>query len=318
MALSPHRSTWSTPAQSPHALLLDALCEAFAHVPRAEWLARMQAGLVTNGAGAPLSPTQVFLPQQSIHYSRSVPNEALIPVQERIVFENDAMVVADKPHFLPVVPSGGYVRETLLWRLQQKLNCPDLVPAHRIDRDTAGLVLFIKQRQHRGAYQNLFRDRLVDKTYLALAPDAPDFPPELQLQSWLQSSPAHFMQMQCLPSNAEGSTNATTTIKKIAVQAGLTALNAKNALKNTALYQLQPQTGLRHQLRVQMASLGLPILNDGLYPVVTPACESPHLQPALQLLAWRLGFVDPLSGEALQWQSALQLDCDWSAVAALK
>ena len=318
MALSPHRSTWSTPAQSPHALLLDALCAAFGHVPRAEWLARMQAGLVTNSAGAPLSPTQVFLPQQSIHYSRSVPNEALIPVQERIVFEGEAIVVVDKPHFLPVVPSGGYVRETLLWRLQQKLNCPDLVPAHRIDRDTAGLVLFIKQRQHRGAYQNLFRDRLVDKTYLALAPDAPDFPPEMPLQSWLQTSPAHFMQMQCLPSNGEGSTNATTTIKKIAVQAGLTALNAKNALKNTALYHLQPKTGLRHQLRVQMASLGLPILNDGLYPVVTPACESPHLQPALQLLAWRLGFVDPLSGEALQWQSQLQLDCDWSAVDALK
>ena len=318
MALSPHRSTWSTPAHSPHALLLDALCEAFAHVPRSEWLARMQSGLVTDSTGRALAPDQAFAPQQHVHYSRSVPNEAPIPVQERIVFENEVIIVADKPHFLPVMPSGGYVRETLLWRLQQKLNCPDLVPAHRIDRDTAGLVLFIKQRQHRGAYQNLFRDRLVDKTYLALAPDDAAFPPELQLQSWLQTSPAHFMQMACLPCNDAGAVNASTTIKKVAIQAGLTAQSAEKPLNNQALYLLKPRTGLRHQLRVQMASLGLPILNDGLYPVVTPECAAPHLLPPLQLLAWRLGFVDPLTKLALQWQSQLQLDCDWSAVAALK
>lgn len=318
MALQPHRSTWSTPAQSPHALLLDALCEAFAHVPRSEWLARMQAGLVTDSTGRALNAEELFAPQQHVHYSRSVPNEVPIPVQERIVFENEVIVVADKPHFLPVMPSGGYVRETLLWRLQQKLNCPDLVPAHRIDRDTAGLVLFIKQRQHRGAYQNLFRDRLVEKSYLALAPDDAAFPPELQLHNWLQTSPAHFMQMQCLPCNDVGAVNASTTIKKIAAQAVFTPENGKKALNNQALYLLQPRTGLRHQLRVQMAALGLPILNDGLYPIVTPECAAPHLQPALQLLAWRLGFVDPLTKQALQWQSQLQLDCDWSAVAALK
>lgn len=234
------------PQQAAGQTLLDFLSQRFAHVPRSEWQARFAEGLVQDASGKALAADALCLPQQRVYYNRRVQVEPPIPVHERVLFEDEAIVIADKPHFLPVLPSGSYVRETLLYRLREKLACPSLSPAHRIDRDTAGLVLFTKRPEQRAAYQNLFRDRAVEKSYHALAAPLDVMAPALaayipafvglaaaerwallqgagvNLHSQLQRSSAHFMQMDCQPV-AGGQGNAHTHIKIIAAQAGLTA-----------------------------------------------------------------------------------------------
>ena len=303
------------------ALLLDFLAARFAHVPRSEWQARLAEGLVCDAAGQAFEQDTPYQPGAKVYYSRRLPAEPPLPVQEQVLFEDEHIVIADKPHFLPVTPSGRYVRETLLYRLREKLACPTLSPAHRIDRDTAGLVLLVKQPEQRAAYQNLFRDRLVGKSYLALAPamdvmqaGLEDWLPAWQglpaaerlaqlqgagiaLQAWLQRA-EHFMQMHGQPAALAGKSNASTHIKMLAAQAGFTAENAKNMPENTAVYALQPSTGQRHQLRAQMCALGLPILGDGIYPQLTPEHDQPHTQMPLQLLAAELRFTDPITGQA--------------------
>lgn len=320
--------------------LLDFLCLRFAHVPRSEWQARFHDGLVLGADGQPLLPVALCQPQQRVYYSRRVAAELPIPVQEQVLYEDEAIVVADKPHFLPVVPSGRYVRETLLYRLRDKLACPTLSPAHRIDRDTAGLVLFTKRPEQRAAYQNLFRDRLVEKTYLALAAPLGVMHPRVEthlptlrglseaarwqllqgegveMHSDLARSAQHFMQMACQPAAADQA-NAKTLIKIVAAQAVLTAKNAKNMAKNLVCYELRPSTGQRHQLRAQMSALGVPIWGDGIYPTVTPECAAPHELPPLQLLAQRLAFTDPLTGQMREFCSQLPLLLLGAAAAAV-
>lgn len=329
------------PADSLGLTLLDFLARRFAHVPRGEWLLRFDEGLVQGENGQALSPAAACQPQQRVYYSRRVAAEARIPVQEQVLYEDETIVVADKPHFLPVVPSGRYVRETLLQRLREKLACPTLSPAHRIDRDTAGLVLFTKSPEYRAAYQNLFRDRQVAKTYLALAAplDVMRQGIEAHLPAWeglseqarwqllqgagvemhsyLERSSGHFMQMDCWVAGQAALCNAKTHIKIVAAQAYLTPENAKYTLKNWLIYELRPSTGQRHQLRTQMNALGVPIAGDGIYPIVTPECAAPHELPPLQLLAQRLAFTDPLTGQERQFCSQRQLGTEAGAVAAV-
>jgi tRNA pseudouridine32 synthase/23S rRNA pseudouridine746 synthase len=157
------------PSRQPAACstVLDFLVERFAAIPRDEWLARMDAGEVCNDAGERVSAQSRFIPQQKIYYFRRVAHEPHIPFAEQIVFQDAHIVVADKPHFLPVTPAGRFVEETLLVRLKRKLGVENLSPAHRIDRDTAGLVLFTIQPATRDVYQRLFRERAVEKRYEA-------------------------------------------------------------------------------------------------------------------------------------------------------
>ena len=324
------------PQQAAGQTLLDFLSQRFAHVPRSEWQARFAEGLVQDASGKALAADALCLPQQRVYYNRRVQVEPPIPVHERVLFEDEAIVIADKPHFLPVLPSGSYVRETLLYRLREKLACPSLSPAHRIDRDTAGLVLFTKRPQDRAAYQNLFRDRLVAKTYEAIAPaldvmalgieaHLPAFAgldaaqrwvlllgAGVEMRSLLRNSAAHFMQMDCQAVPVGQGSNAQTAIRIIAAQADFSALNAENMLRNAlpgtwCRYELRPRTGQRHQLRAQMCALGVPIVGDGIYPELTPQAELAHSQAPLQLLARELQFIDPLTGEIRHFTSALAL-----------
>jgi tRNA pseudouridine32 synthase / 23S rRNA pseudouridine746 synthase len=198
--------------------------------------------------------------------------------------------VADKPHFLPVLPSGQYLQETLLTRLKKQFNLPHLSPIHRIDRDTAGLVLFSIQPATRDAYHALFRKHQVTKTYEAIAPWNPNLPWPLTRETRLQPSPQHFMQQI----EVDGPPNTLTHIKPVEV------------LGDRARYELKPVTGHRHQLRVHMAGLGLPILNDGIYPVLTPEGSVDYTRP-LQLLAKRIEFVDPLGQVLRTFESQLKL-----------
>ena len=154
--------------------VLDCLCEHFSAIGREQWLDRMARGRVLDGHGMPIALDLPYKEGLRIHYFREVPDEKPIPVVESILYADEHLVVADKPHFLPVTPAGEYVEQTLLRRLIRRLDNPHLVPLHRIDRHTAGLVMFSANPQSRSAYQSLFPTRQIEKRYEAIAPALPE------------------------------------------------------------------------------------------------------------------------------------------------
>lgn len=269
--------------------MLDYLLQRLPQVSRAEWCRRMAAGEVVDEFGAAVTPLRAFERGIRLYYYRCLPEEAAIPFHESVLYQDEHLLVADKPHFLPVLPAGRYLHQTLLVRLKQRLGLDDLVPLHRIDRDTAGLVLFSVQRATRGLYQAMFRERTITKHYEAVAPwrAGVEFPREHR--SRMQES-AQFFRMHEVP----GEPNTHTRMELL------------EAAATWARYRLSPVTGKRHQLRVHMAALGLPLRNDPLYPVVNDAPEGDFSRP-LQLLARSLAFTDPLTGEPRHFESTRSL-----------
>jgi len=270
--------------------MLDFLAERLPAVDRAEWLARMQAGDVVDERGAPVAPTRTFEGGLRVYYYRHLADEPEVPFAETVLHQDEYLLVADKPHFMPVTPSGRYLQHTLLVRLKRRLGLPELSPLHRIDRDTAGLVLFSVQQRTRGAYQALFRDRTITKHYEAVAPWRADIAFPREHVSRMEESP-QFFRMHEVP----GEPNSHTHMEVMERQG------------DWALYRLSPITGKRHQLRVHMAALGLPLRNDAFYPVVNDPPEGDYSRP-LQLLARSLAFIDPLTGEGRQFTSQLRLN----------
>ena len=269
--------------------MLDALAAHFASVSRDEWQSRFARGLVLDAEGQPLPETAAHREGALIHYYREVAAEAPIPFTETVLHADAHLVVADKPHFLPVTPAGAHVEETLLARLIRKLANPQLVPLHRIDRTTAGLVLFSANPDSRAAYQALFRERRISKRYEALAAPLPQLSfPHTRCSRIVEGEP--FFRMQ----EVAGAANSETRIEVLS--------------KGTThwRYALTPITGKKHQLRVHMAALGAAIHNDDFYPVLAPQAEGEYDKP-LQLLAQQLAFVDPLSSALRIFHSGLAL-----------
>lgn len=266
---------------------LDFLTHKFPAVERDQWLTRINSGDVVDEHGARITADTPHRPNSKLFYFRFVPGEPPIPFAENVLFQDDLIVVADKPHFLPVTPAGRYLQETLLVRLKRKLGIDTLAPMHRIDRDTAGLVLFSIQPHTRDAYQKLFRERRVEKTYDAIAPWLPSLTLPVIYRSRLVESDA-FMQMQAV----DGDANA------------LTAIELTEIAGHLARYQLRPLTGQKHQLRAHMAALGIPIVNDRIYPVLEPdagACQD--WSSPLKLLAKAITFIDPITGLERHFES---------------
>ncbi len=270
-------------------LLLDFLAERLPAVSRSDWRRRMAAGEVVDEHGGAATADTVFAPGMRYYYYRELSSEAPVPFEETILYQDEHLLVADKPHFLPVVPAGQYLQQTLLVRLRRQTDLRELSPVHRIDAGTAGLVLFSVQRATRGRYQALFRDRLVHKVYEATAPWRADLPLPRTHATRLEES-GHFFRMHEVP----GEPNA------------VTAIDLVERLGGWARYRLAPVTGRRHQLRVQMAGLGLPLLGDTLYPQVNDAPPGDFSNP-LQLLARALSFDDPVTGQARHFASRLRL-----------
>ena len=267
--------------------LLEGLCARFPRIDRAQWADRFARGRVQDAQGRALAPDQAWQVGLEIVYFREVADEPVIPFAEAIVHQDADLLVADKPHFLPVTPAGGYVRETLLARLVARTGNRDLVPLHRLDRLTAGLVLFSTRPDSRDAYQRLFRERRIEKVYEALAPALP--PLAFPLERHTRLVPGEpFFRMTEVP----GEPNARTRIEVI------------EAAGPVWRYRLHPVTGRKHQLRVHMAGLGAPILGDDLYPDLL--ADGPADTP-LQLLAKELTFDDPLSGQRRTFTSGLSL-----------
>ena len=269
--------------------MLDFLAQRLPVVARDAWCQRMLAGEVVDERGQAVAPERPFEGGLRLYYYRSLPAESVLPFSETVLYQDEHLVVADKPHFMPVTPSGRYLHATLLVRLKRQLGLPQLSPLHRIDRDTAGLVLLSVQQRTRGAYQALFRDRQITKHYDAIAPWRADLVFPREHASRLEESP-QFFRMQ----EAPGEPNSHTHMQLLEV-AG-----------SWARYRLSPITGKRHQLRVHMAALGLPLRNDPFYPVVNDPPEGDYSRP-LQLLARSLEFVDPLTGEPRAFESQQRL-----------
>lgn len=272
---------WST--------VLDCLCDHFDHIDRQQWLSRMARGLVLDANGQTLDPHSPYRIGLTIRYFREITNERPIPFQESILYADANIVVADKPHFLPVTPKGSYVEQTLLARLIDRLDNPQLAPLHRIDRGTAGLMLFSANAQHRAQYHALFSERRITKLYQALAPPLPELTFPLVHRSRLVTGEPFFRMQE-----VDGPANTETHIDVL----------ARGDVHWR--YALSPVTGKKHQLRVHMAALGAAILNDDFYPVLNTPAEDNYQRP-LKLLAASLAFVDPITGASMRFTSQLSL-----------
>ena len=272
--------------------LLDFLAQRLPAVSREEWQQRMQDGDVLDEHGERVAPNRPFQPGLRVYYYRSLPEEPELPFEEKVIYQDEDLVVADKPHFMPVIPTGRYLHHTLLVRLKRRLGLPQLSPLHRIDRDTAGLVLLSVHQRTRGAYQALFRDRRITKHYDAIAPWRADLAFPREHVSRLEEVPQQFFRMREVP----GAPNSHTQIQ----------VGEVSADGGWARYRLSPITGKRHQLRVHMAALGLPLRNDPFYPVVNDPPEGDYSRP-LQLLARSLEFVDPFTRLPRVFESSQRL-----------
>jgi tRNA pseudouridine32 synthase/23S rRNA pseudouridine746 synthase len=271
------------PAAQNYSNLLEFFVSNFPHIDQAEWLARFEDGLIMSLDGQAVAANDAY--QANIHllYFRRLNREPEIPYEEHILFQDEHILVADKPHFLPVTPSGLYLHQTLLNRLKKQTGIQDLSPIHRIDRDTAGLVIFSIKPTERALYQNLFRDRAVKKVYEAIAPHSEELVSKLPMtyQSRIEES-EHFLQME----EVAGEPNTDTYIELI------------EHTKPWARYRLTPGSGKKHQLRCHLNSLGIPIRHDQVYPILTPYQEYDlDFSKPLQLLAKEIHFKDPIKGQ---------------------
>ena len=302
MSRPPHRSTppmiegvSASCVALPHGPwpgLIDFLAKRLPAVSRAQWRLRMAQGRVLDEDGAALPPEAPHRGGSRVYYYRELETEPPIPFEEAILYQDAHLLVADKPHFLPVTPSGRYVQQTLLVRLKRRTGIEHLSPIHRIDRETAGLVVFSIRPQDRGAYQALFREQVVEKVYEAIAPLRPELPLPAVHRSRIEPDLQFFRQRE-----VPGEPNSETQFE---------LLETRGAL---ARYRLRPKSGKTHQLRVHMDALGRPIAGDLFYPAVVhgPGQADEDWSRPLQLLARGIAFVDPVTGQARQFESRRQL-----------
>jgi tRNA pseudouridine32 synthase/23S rRNA pseudouridine746 synthase len=260
--------------------------------------AMLGAGLIVGADGRPVPPDAPYQPGMYVWFHRELPDEVPVPFPLEVVHRDEHLVVVDKPHFLATTPRGSHVAETALARLRRELGIPELTAAHRLDRLTAGLVLFTVRPEERGAYQTLFRDRRVHKEYEAVAPHDPSLALPLTVRSRIVKERG----VQAAREVA-GEPNAVTRVEL-----------AEHRADGLARYRLVPGTGQTHQLRVHMSALGVPILGDPLYPVVTGPVPAGDFRRPLQLLARTLEFTDPVTGAEHRFTSGRTLQA-WSSFA---
>ncbi|MEV7732694.1 RluA family pseudouridine synthase [Streptomyces sp. NPDC088921] len=239
----------------------------------------LEAGRIVDAAGRPVTRDMAYVPGMFVWFHRELPDEERVPFPIDVLYRDEHVVVADKPHFLATTPRGSHVAETALARLRRQLDIPTLGAAHRLDRLTAGLVMFTVRPEERGAYQSLFRDRRVAKEYEAVARYDPALPLPRTVRSRIVKERGVLAAREI-----EGEPNAVSRVELLEHR------------DEHARYRLTPSTGQTHQLRVHMSALGVPILGDPLYPVVTDPVASGDFRRPLQLLARILEFTDPVTG----------------------
>lgn len=272
-----------------YATVFEFLVDHFKQIEASVWQQRINDGKVHWQHGELIDATSEYQATARVYYYREVKAETKVPFYEQILHQDSDIIIVYKPHFLPVTPGGNFVNECLVHRLRIATQIDTVAPAHRLDKDTAGVMLMTLNPQTRHAYHQLFLDDKITKNYQAIAKVTPDLLAQLADNTcelplhWtvknriVAANPSFTMQV------VEGEANSHSEISLVAVKDGL------------GLFELSPITGKTHQLRVHMLSLGMPILNDRFYPVLQPKGPDNYDKP-LQLLAKRLRFSDPLSG----------------------
>lgn len=272
--------------EGPWSTIAEFLVAHFPAVSKEIWEARLQAGDVLDADGVCIDSQRRYQPQLRVYYYRALELEPRIPFEETVLFQDERLVVADKPHFLPVIPSGRYVQETLLVRLKRRLGIDTLAPIHRIDRETAGVVVFTVQPEHRRAYQELFLQQSIRKYYEAIAPHRPELHFPLTYRSRLAENPERFMQVR----EESGEPNSETRLEWLETRG------------DWARYGITPVTGRKHQIRAHCAALGIPLRHDQIYPIHRAENSDDYTKP-LQLIAKSIQFSDPLTGERRHFTS---------------
>lgn len=290
--LPPHNGVPASRLQLPPGdfkRVIDCLCTHFSAVPRGEWEERFTRGRVFDEHANVIDADTPYRVGMQVQYYREVAQESRLPFEEQLVHVDEHLIVADKPHFLPVTPAGSHVEETLLARLVRRLGNPHIVPLHRIDSATAGLVLFSANPATRSRYQALFRLQVIHKAYEALAGALPEHEFPMQRRTCIvRGEPFYRMREIDAAANAE------------------TRIDVLDRSGPVWLYSLSPRGGRKHQLRVQMAGLGAAVLNDDLYPELRRHSQGDFSRP-LQLLARSLQFTDPLDGCVRRFESGMRL-----------
>jgi tRNA pseudouridine32 synthase / 23S rRNA pseudouridine746 synthase len=270
--------------------ILEYLQNRFPHIEAQTWSDRIDNGQIHTDRGAGITRNTKYRAGMKLSYFREIQYEVIIPFKETIIFQNDHLIVVCKPHFLPVQPAGPYVAECLLNRLKKSLGKIELVPLHRIDRETAGIVLLSANPASRSVYHKLFEERKIKKVYEAIG----TIPENRLLDHWLVENRIVESDNWPLMKNANGPINARTIIQKIAEQ------------DNLAKFNIEPLTGKGHQIRLHLQMIGSSILNDRYHPTLQPEKPDDFRNP-LQLLARQLSFIDPITGEFLEFTSSRQL-----------
>jgi len=291
MPISAFPATVTMPVvDEPFPSILEFLVERFPRIHKDTWEERIRSGKVLDEDGCPVAFDTAYAPRKKLFYFREVEKEIPIPFQEEVIYRDQNLLVVDKPHFLPTTQGGRFVNESLIHRLREKTGILEIAPIHRIDRETAGLVMFSLNPEARAAYQLMFERRQVSKVYHAISPTVPDAPrKEWQVDNRLVSGEPPFRIRE-----GKGVPNASTRIVPVESKFGRT------------YFHLFPHTGKRHQLRFHMASLGFPIENDKYYPDLQDEVPDNYEKP-LQLLAMELEFADPLSDGIRRFRSRRKL-----------
>ncbi|MFE4923884.1 pseudouridine synthase [Streptomyces sp. NPDC056661] len=238
----------------------------------------------------PVAPDEPYTAGRFLWFHRDFAPEEPVPFPVGVVYRDARLVIADKPHFLATTPRGRHITETAVARLRRELGLPSLQPAHRLDRLTAGLVLFVVRPEDRGAYQTLFRDKLMRKEYEAVAPYDPSIAFPRTVRSRIVKERGVIAARE-----EPGEANSESRIELLEHREGL------------GRYRLLPTTGRTHQLRVHMNGLGLPLVHDPVYPVIEPEGAADDWTRPLQLLARVLEFTDPVTGVPRRFESGLRL-----------
>jgi tRNA pseudouridine32 synthase / 23S rRNA pseudouridine746 synthase len=270
-----------TPDDGPWTTMRDHLVARLPRVEPARIDAMLRAGAIVDRHG-PVDPRAPYRPREFLWFHRELPDEVPVPFPVDVLHRDDEVLVVDKPHFLATIPRGRHIVETVLVRLRRELGLPELSPAHRLDRVTAGVLLLVVRRERRGTYQTLFRDRRVHKTYEAVAPHDPGLALPRTVESRIVKERGVLLARE-----VPGPPNARTHVELLEHRGGL------------ARYRLTPLTGRTHQLRLHLRGLGVPILGDRFYGTASGEPEDAALDDwtrPLQLLATTLEYPDPRTG----------------------
>lgn len=286
---------WCPPG--PWSLLIEFLLERFPHVPRADLERRLGCGDIVAEDGQTLHLHSVYQPQRWLWYFREVAAEVAVPFELTILHEDHALIAVDKPHFLATTPGGQYLYETALTRVRQCFDDVQIAPLHRLDRETAGVLLFSRSIPYRGVYQQLFQQGAIYKCYEAIAPVTSTLALPFTQTSRIEPVPNKFVMQQ-----VAGLPNSCTHIR-------LRQQWQDEQGQCWGHYALEPETGRKHQLRIHLSSLGIPIVNDKFYPVLQAPVAADDFSAPLQLLARRIAFTDPITGQRRQFDSQRRLAC---------